>query len=78
MNNTEAQNLLRKRFLEYLPLHSEDEKSLFWQKIRQAETSFSDDDKSIMTNAVRDGLLAIKARLKEIKEKINKNEPITH
>jgi hypothetical protein len=78
LNNTEAQNLLRKRFLEYLPLHSEDEKSLFWQKIRQTEIHFSDEDKSLMTDAVRDGLFAIKARLNEIKQKLNKNEQITH
>lgn len=71
MNSKEATNQLHRELREYMSLTSEEQKQAFWNRIKQEADSRTEEEKSLIKQAITADVAQIRERILNLKERVD-------
>ncbi|WP_461053239.1 hypothetical protein [Spirosoma arcticum] len=71
MNKQQMSEQIQRELAEYQTLTNEDEKVLFWERVRASDARLSKEDRSLINQVIADDVEQIKLRVLDLKKRVD-------
>lgn len=76
MNQRQATNQLHRELLEYMSLTNEQQKQAFWERIRQEADARTEEEKTLIKQAIAGDMEQVKRRILDLKMRLDQSRSV--